>query len=234
MLRRFHALTQLVFVGSQAIAQPSPLPPLPLPFTATGNEPGWRVEITADRITLDADYGTTKLTMRAGAPQPVPGGRRYAGNADGRVLVVTVLDRLCEDDMTGMPRPQTVEVTMDEQALKGCGGDPAALLAGPAWVVEQLDTKGMVDGARVTLNFGSDGRLSGTASCNNYTATYALSGEGLTIGQAASTRKACAPPLMAQEQTFLAVLAAVNRFEIATDGALVLHANDGRTLRARR
>jgi heat shock protein HslJ len=227
------ALTQLALMGSLAIAQPTP-PPLPVPFTATGNEPGWRLEISDDRITLDADYGTTKLTMRAGAPQPVPGGRRYAGNADGRVLGITVLDRLCEDDMTGMPRPQTVEVTMDEQALKGCGGDPVTLLTGASWVVEALDKREMVEGSRVTLTFGGDGRLSSTASCNNYTATYALSGEGLTIGKAASTRKACAPRLMAEEQAFLALLAAVNRFEIASDGALTLHTADARTLRARR
>ena len=32
----------------------------------------------------------------------------------------------------------------------------------------------MVDGSRVTITFGGDGRLTGTASCNNYTATYAL------------------------------------------------------------
>ena len=227
-------LLPLVLVGSLAIAQPFPLPPLPEPFTAVGNEPGWRLEITEDRITLEADYGTTKLTMRAGVPQSVPGGRRYAGNADGRVLIVTVRDRVCEDDMTGMPRPQTVEVTMDEQALKGCGGNPATLLAGATWVVEALDTTKVVDGARVTLAFGDNGRLSGTAACNSYTATYGLSGEGLTIGPAASTRKACDPPLMAQEQTFLALLAVVNRFEIAADGALILHTSDGRTLRARR
>ena len=234
MLHLVLALAQLVLMGSLAIAQPSALPPLPVPFTATGNEPGWHLEITGDRITLVADYGTTKLTMRAGAPQPVPGGRRYAGNADGRVLVVTVLDRVCEDGMTGMPRPHTVEVTLDEQALKGCGGDPATLLIGAGWVLQEIDKKSPVEGARATLAFGADGRLAGTASCNNYTATYSLSGEGLTIGPAATTRKACAAPLMAQEQAFLAVLAAINRFEITPDGALILHAGDGRTLRARR
>ena len=68
------------------------LPPLPLPFAATGNEPGWRLDIADGRIALVADYGSTRLEMRAGEPQPVPGGRRHAGNADGRVLVVTVFE----------------------------------------------------------------------------------------------------------------------------------------------
>jgi hypothetical protein len=39
---------------------------------------------------------------------------------------------------------------------------------------------------------------------------------------------------MAQEQAVLSLLEAVERFEIAKDGALVLHGSGGRTLRARR
>jgi hypothetical protein len=39
---------------------------------------------------------------------------------------------------------------------------------------------------------------------------------------------------MNQEQGYLVLLEAVTRFEIARDGALILHAADGRSLRARR
>ena len=136
--------------------------------------------------------------------------------------------------MTGMPRPQTVEVTLDEQLLKGCGGDPAALLRGAPWVVEAIDTGVVVDGSRVTLVFDDAGRLTGAASCNTYAATYTVTGEGLKIDKAATTRKACAPTLMNQEQAFLELLAAVERFEMAGDGVLILHAAGGRMLRARR
>jgi heat shock protein HslJ len=212
----------------------APSAPLPLPFVATGNEPGWRLDITAEAITLVADYGATKLSMRWRPPEPVAGGRRYAGNADGRVLVVTVLDHPCVDDMTGMPRPNTVAVTLDEDALRGCGGNPATLLLGAPWVVEDIGGAGLVEGSRATIAFGDDGRVTGSASCNSYTAGYSLSAEALTIERAAATRKACAPALMTQEQALLDVLNAVMRFEVAGDGALVLHAADGRTVRARR
>lgn len=208
--------------------------PLPLPFVAVGNEPGWRVDITAEAITLESDYGATKVSMRMRRPEPVPGGRRYAGNADGRVMVVTVLDRVCVDDMTGLPRPHTVTVTLDEDALRGCGGDPAALLRGGPWVVDDIGGAGIVEGSRITMLFGDDGRVTGGASCNSYVAVYAVSGEGLTIRQPAATQKACAPALMAQERVFLDLLGAAARFEIASDGALVLYAVDGRTIRARR
>jgi len=208
--------------------------PLPLPFAAVGNEPGWRLEITADTISLVADYGATKVSMRARPAEPVPGGRRYAGNADGRVMVVTVLDRVCADDMTGMPRPNTVTVTLDEEALRGCGGEPASLLRGTPWVVEAIAGARVANGSRVTLAFGDDGRVAGSASCNGYTAAYTVTAEGLRIEKAAATQKACAPALMTRERAFLDLLGAATRFEIASDGALVLYAVDGGTIRARR
>jgi heat shock protein HslJ len=48
------------------------------------------------------------------------------------------------------------------------------------------------------------------------------------------TEKACAPSLMNQETRVLAILRGVQRFSFAADGALLLHAADGRTLLARR
>ena len=80
-------------MGSLAITQPSALPPLPCRSRRRATSLAGASTSPTGRITLVADYGSTKLEMRAGEPQPVPGGRRYAGNADGRVLVVTVLDR---------------------------------------------------------------------------------------------------------------------------------------------
>jgi len=90
------------------------------------------------------------------------------------------------------------------------------------------------DRSRVTLNFGADSRVGGAASCNRYTAAYALTGEGLAISKAAATTMACAPSLMQQERLFLDLPGQVRRFTLDATGALVLHATDGRTVRARR
>ena len=49
-----------------------------------------------------------------------------------------------------------------------------------------------------------------------------------------STMRGCSPALMRQEQAFLTALRDVRRFELAADGALVLHATDGTTITARR
>jgi len=61
-----------------------------------------------------------------------------------------------------------------------------------------------------------------------------LTGEGLTVSAPATTSKACAPPRLNMEQPFFEILERAHHFEITGDGALILHASDGRTIAARR
>jgi heat shock protein HslJ len=203
-------------------------------FTARGNEPGWRLDIDGDRITLATQDGTTRTVTPRPAAQRTGTFTRYAGRSEGTALTVTIFDRRCRDTMTGMPHPSAVEVVLGDRKLAGCGGDPAALLRGAEWVVEDVAGKGIVDRSRATLNFGPDGRVYGRGSCNNYTAQYTLTGEGLTVSKAAGTMMACAPAFMEQEALLLGLLADVRAFDVRDDGALVLRAGDGRTITARR
>jgi heat shock protein HslJ/membrane-bound inhibitor of C-type lysozyme len=203
-------------------------------FVARGNEPGWRLDIDGDRMTLLMQSGGKRLATTTPAARRTDAYTRYATQADGSDLTVTIFDRLCRDTMTGMPHPNAVEVVLGGTRLAGCGGEPAALLHAREWVVEDIAGKGIVDRSRATLSFGLDGRLAGSASCNRYTAQYTLTGEGLTVSKAAGTMMACPPALMQQESLFLDVLEKVTRFDIGPDGALILHANDGRTITARR
>ena len=203
-------------------------------FRARGNEPGWRLDIDGDTMTLVTQYGEKRFVTATPAAQRTDAYTRYAARAGGSDVTVTIFERLCQDTMTGMPHPNAVEVVLDGTRLSGCGGEPATLLQGREWVVEDIAGKGIVDRSRATLNFGADGRVSGRASCNNYTAQYTLTGEGLSISKAAGTMMACAPALMRQEELFLDVLRNVRRFEISPDGALVLHTDDRRTILARR
>jgi heat shock protein HslJ len=124
---------------------------------------------------------------------------------------------LCRDDMTGMPHPETVTITLEGRQLRGCGGDPRDLLTGAEWVVQDIEGRGIVDSSRVTLNFAEDGGLSGTASCNRYATRFEISGEGVSIGQIAATQMMCPEALMTQERAVFAALAAVGRFDIDAD-----------------
>ena len=202
-------------------------------FRAHGNEPFWGLEITRTTITFSSP-DAKPISLPAGEPALSERGRRYAARSEGHQLTATVSDKACQDGMSGMTYPNTVSVTVDGRELHGCGGDPGSLLAGSAWVVEDIDHKGIIDDSRVTLTFAADGKLTGRAGCNSYTGRWKLTGETLTIGSTAATQMACADALMRQEQVFLSVLAGVERFDLDRTGALVLTAKDGRTLTARR
>lgn len=127
--------------------------------------------------------------------------------------------------------------------LLGDGGNVRATLdpqsrtlAGTSWRATGINNgKGAVAsialGSQVTMVFGTDGRVSGFAGCNNYNAGYEADESQLKFTQAASTRKMCASEdVMRQEQAFLEALETVStmRFEgrrldlRRADGALAI------------
>jgi heat shock protein HslJ/uncharacterized lipoprotein YbaY len=205
---------------------------LTLPFTARGNEPGWRVTVGKKQIVLVTDNGSARETFPTPPPQSTVDVTSFVVPA--KSMTIAVAERPCADSMSGMFYPLSVSLELAGTTRKGCGGDPKSLLTGGEWLVEAIDGRAVVGHSHVIIKFGADGRVSGTGSCNSFTAGYTLSGEGLKIDKAASTMRACEDVLMEQEHRFLDTLAAVHRFEIAADGALVLLTSDGRPLVARR
>ncbi|HXY32571.1 MAG TPA: META domain-containing protein [Gemmatimonadaceae bacterium] len=203
-------------------------------YRARGNEPGWTLEMDDKTITIVSDYGKSRLSMPRPSTKVTPDGKQYVGKVDGKDVVVTIAQHPCADAMTGMPYPDAVVVQLPDRQLKGCGGDPVSLLQGSEWVVEDIGGGGIIDNSRATINFATDGSIYGRASCNTYRGSYILTGEGLIVSKAAATLMACAPALMEQEQRFLDALQSVQRFEISSTGALVLHGANGKTITARR
>lgn len=121
------------------------------------------------------------------------------------------------------------------------GGESAAAgapetgdLAGTSWILEQItDADGArpaESGAQVTLDFGTDGRVTGNASCNRYFGPYTQDGATLSVGMLASTMMACEETLMTQEQAFMAALGAAERAQIDGD-TLIISGADGVELR---
>jgi heat shock protein HslJ len=109
-------------------------------------------------------------------------------------------------------------------------------LAGTSWRATGINNgKGgvasIVGGSNVTVAFGADGRVSGSAGCNQFNAGYEAPGSNLSIKAPVVTRKMCAnPAVMEQEHAFLKALESVttmrfegNRLELRTaTGALAL------------
>ena len=87
-------------------------------------------------------------------------------------------------------------------------------LAGTMWSATAVNNgKGgvtsRVGGTVVTLVFGADGTLSGSAGCNNYTGQYEITDGKIKMPSAfASTRKMCEGNVMDQEQAFFRALSA--------------------------
>ena len=63
-----------------------------------------------------------------------------------------------------------------------------------------------IAGTQMTALFGADGKVTGTDSCNNYTAPYTVNGSNLQVGAPALTAMACPDDVTAQAQNYLAAL----------------------------
>lgn len=201
------------------------------PWRAIGHEPSWSLSRADGQMTIETDFGAKRLSFPVPPAEPVDNRTvAYSAVVDGAAVRITVKNEVCNDSMTGMPRPEYVTVTIGERRLEGCGGEPATLLQGGEWHVSELAGQPSLAEPRITVTFASDGRVSGNASCNRFGADYQLTGEGLRIGKSLSSMMACEPPIMQQEQLFLDILQNVARFSVADGGALVLHTNDDRRI----
>ena len=190
------------------------------------------LRINEGQAELITDFGQRSVTLPLASTEHDGPVTRFTAADSAHRLAASVTHGVCRDTMSGMPHPFSVSVVMDGTQMDGCGGEPLSLLTAHTWVVEDLDGGGIIDRSRITLAFSDyDGRLYGLASCNRFMAGFSLSGEGLSISQAAATMMACAESLMTQEQKFLQILGAVSNFDIDDTGALVL-SGPGGTLKA--
>lgn len=97
----------------------------------------------------------------------------------------------------------------------GCIGNSPVLadipLNGTGWTLTGYVTNGTslqtLNNTMVTMVFSNEGRITGSAGCNHYFATYEIKGTTITIGQAGSTEMYCsAAGVMEQEGTYLTLL----------------------------
>ena len=107
---------------------------------------------------------------------------------------------------------------------------PSAALAHTVWQVEEIAGQPVTDKAGTELRFESSGRVSGNTGCNTFTGSATIDAPRMTISPLATTRRACEPELMAQEQRFLNAVGAVRSFSIDQAGLLRLIAADGNPL----
>lgn len=99
-------------------------------------------------------------------------------------------------------------------------------LAGTSWRVIGYNNGrqavvSVLAGTQLTMSFAADGRVGGSAGCNNYSGSYTHAGSSLRFGPAAATRRMCADPegILEQEQLFLQALETVTTIRQEGDRA---------------
>ena len=204
-----------------------------LPFVATGNEPGWRLEIGAGQMRLDWQYGEKSAQVATPEPGLVGGVRTYDASADGRDIRATIRESLCQDAAGKFPKPYSVEVDIGDETLSGCGGDPSRLLMGDEWVVETVNGEPIIAQTRMSVRFETDGTLSGYDSCNPIGGSWQLVENTLKIDPLASANEVCPEPLVPQQSAFTKILETGGRFGFSDGGALVVFGEGDQTFRAR-
>ncbi len=114
----------------------------------------------------------------------------------------------------------------------GCTGQapPDTRLGGTGWTLTGYVHNGVpvqvMSGSKVTLEFGEDGRITGSAGCNHYFASYEVKGSAVTVGPAGSTEMYCAAPgIMEQESAYLRLLGQVTSIIIDADRLTLGDAN---------
>lgn len=92
-------------------------------------------------------------------------------------------------------------------------------LVGPEWQVQAYNNGrqavvSVMTGTTMTASFGADGSVTGSGGCNRFNGSYTRTGDTLSIGPLATTRIACAQPIMDQENAYLAALQASTTLEL--------------------
>jgi heat shock protein HslJ len=103
----------------------------------------------------------------------------------------------------------------------------SAPLPGSAWEVTTFAGQTPLADHPITFEFDNEGNIAGDGSCNRFGGTCAIEGNTIKVGPLRSTRRACEPEIMQQEQKFLGLLGAVTSWESDADGTLVLRGEGG-------
>ncbi len=203
---------------------------------------GWVLSSLPGRTLLPGSAGTARF--EGGRVSGSDGCNRYnsACTAQGSALQV---DQRGASTMMACP-PEVVQqaaafrsalagvrsyrVSGGELQLLGAGGAAVmsfapqpTTLAGTSWRVTRINNgrggvASLVADTQVTMNFAADGRVAGSAGCNNYSAGYQAEGTKLRLTPAAATRRMCSnPAAMQQEQAFLKALESVSMMNFEGD-----------------
>ncbi|MGX5850007.1 YbaY family lipoprotein [Mesorhizobium sp. PL10] len=142
--------------------------------------------------------------------------------ADDKLLFITDT-RYQVDPLSDAP--QTIVLKMVAPSDK----PTSASLFEQSWLVEYIDGIGVIPQPKATFRVSEAGKAGGKGPCNTYFATVSVDGQAIAIGDIGSTRMACAPKVMAEEQALFDALTKAASYKIDA-GKLTIADKDGRDI----
>lgn len=205
------------------------------PFIARGHEPGWQFRVLGDHAELlrFGEPAPTRISITAIDSSATV--TQLSVDSTLGALAIRIEHSLCRDSMSGLPHPDRVSIDLPDRQLRGCGGDPHALLRAQPW---RLAITAEATASAALLSFGEARQLQLQGPCNDYGGEYMLSGEGLRLQLTKATRGRCAASaemdaeMDVLEHQLLERLTAVQRHDFGPAGELRLLSADGTYLSA--
>jgi heat shock protein HslJ len=130
------------------------------------------------------------------------------------LLAAAMLLPGCSEDTPMMEKDATAATTLP-------------VLEGTIWQVVDIDNRVIIDRSMITMDFTEGGRILGFTGCNRYFADAAVADDVLSLDGIGSTRRACAPAHMDQEQRLLKALNDSARLAIDNNTWLVIYDTAG-------
>lgn len=119
-----------------------------------------------------------------------------------------------------MPMPRSAQEPVDTLTGVDWHLISYGAVAAPTALIPGTDATLLLDGSSL--------QVSGLAGCNRFTGSYALSGEKVTLGRLAMTKRLCTTPegLAAQEAAVAAALASASRYSFENGDLLLRYGKD--------
>jgi heat shock protein HslJ len=240
----------LIAAGCTGNPPPPPVPPLDgTRWVLTGFLTGGTVVQPLDNTTITLEFGNdTRITGSAGcnhyfAPYEMKGAAVSIGQAGSTLMYCTGPGVMEQESayLALLGRAVSVTATNDTLIFADATGmkilsfarmappEPFPLV-GTNWTLDSMHTDGSVSsvitGTTITALFDKDGRVSGSAGCNRYFASYTQTGASIAISSVGSTKMHCTRPgIMQQESTYLASLGRTTTFTIAGSRLVLVDPN---------
>ena len=216
------------------------------PLICFGNEPFWRLDLTAPG---KASFSTpdTAAVDYIGAATAFPPRKEWIWRGQATIsgageLVAFLREGACSDSMSETVHPYSVNVSLsDGRHYAGCcrlseAVADLATLENVTWRLTGLPGQGLpaVQGRNaITVNFEA-GRVHGFSGCNQFIGSYTLEGGRLVLGPLGGTMMACPEPAMSVERAFLGPFSGTLNIAVAGNELTLTPADGGDALRFER